>query len=157
LAILLLEDKGFSLEDFARFHPGGNIGKKLLIKVRDLMHTGDELPLIGEEAAMSEAILEMTSKKLGCVAVVDKDKHLTGIITDGDLRRQIQQKKDKLLQHKVQECMTLQPRYGHPDQLAAEALKLMEDHKITMLPIVDNKNNLVGMLHMHDLIEAGIL
>ena len=157
LAILLLKDKGFSLEDFARFHPGGNIGKKLLINVGELMHTGEELPLIGEEAEMSDAILEMTSKKLGCVAVVDKDMHLTGIITDGDLRRQIQQKQDKLLQHKVKECMTANPKHSYPEQLAAEALKLMEDHKITMLPIVDNNNYLVGMLHMHDLIEAGIL
>jgi arabinose-5-phosphate isomerase len=157
LAVLLLKDKNFSLIDFARFHPGGNIGRKLLLKVGDLMHKDDELPWIETTAPMSRVILEMTSKKLGCVAVVDEDMRLLGMITDGDLRRQIQQKEDKLLSYSALECMTPDPKRCSPDDLAVSALNLMEEFKITMLPVADPEGRVTGLLHMHDLIRAGIL
>lgn len=157
LAILLLRERNFTLADFARFHPGGNIGKKLLLKVQDLMHTGNELPRVGTGASMSEAILEMTSKKLGCTAVENDDGRLAGMITDGDLRRQIQLRKDKLLAHRAADCMTPSPKRCRAEDLAVDALRLMEDHKITMLPVVDEDDKVIGMLHMHDLIRAGIL
>lgn len=157
LAILLLKQKNFSLSDFARFHPGGNIGKKLLLRVQDLMHCGEELPLVQLDASMSSVILEMTSKKLGCTAVVDEEAQLRGMITDGDLRRQIQLKEDKLLLHTAQDCMTKDPKRCQAEDLAVSALKLMEELKITMLPVVDCDARVVGMLHMHDLIRAGIL
>lgn len=157
LAILLLRERNFTLADFARFHPGGNIGRKLLLKVQDLMHTGDELPHVGTGASMSDAILEMTSKKLGCAAVVDSDQHLVGMITDGDLRRQIQLKQENLLSHSARDCMTPSPKRCRAEDLAVDALRLMEDHKITMLPVVDEDDKVIGMLHMHDLIRAGIL
>lgn len=157
LAVVLLKAKNFSLVDFARFHPGGNIGRKLLLQVHDLMHSGEELPAVDSHTPMSEVILEMTSKKLGCAAVVDGDRHLVGMITDGDLRRQIQLKQDKLLQHTAAECMTKDPKRCLEDDLAVSTLNLMEEHKITMLPVVDASSRVIGMLHMHDLIRAGIL
>lgn len=157
LAILLLKQKQFSLTDFARFHPGGNIGRKLLLKVQDLMHGGAELPLVDLDAPMSGVILEMTSKKLGCAAVVDSAGKLAGMVTDGDLRRQIQLREDKLLQTSARDCMTPNPKRCRPEDLAAATLKLMEDHKITMLPVVDADDRVVGMLHMHDLVRAGVI
>jgi arabinose-5-phosphate isomerase len=157
LAVLLLKERNFSLVDFARFHPGGNIGRKLLLKVEDLMHSGNALPCVPKDADMSGVIMEMTSKQLGCTAVVDSGQRLIGMVTDGDLRRRIQSWKDKLLQHSAVECMTPEPKRCHPSDLAADALKLMEEHRITMLPVVDGENRVVGMLHMHDLIRAGIL
>ena len=157
LAILLLKEKNFSLADFAQLHPGGNIGKNLLLRVQDLMHAGCDLPVIGLATPMSDVILEMTTKKLGCTAVIDEDGHLRGMITDGDLRRQIQQKQDRLLKSPASECMTKDPRRCRAEDLAAAALKLMEDHKITMLPVVDDTDRVIGMLHMHDLVRAGVI
>ncbi len=157
LSILLLKEKNFSLVDFARFHPGGNIGKKLLLKIKDLMHSGSELPIVNADDSMSEVIMEMTSKKLGCTAVIDNTGCLLGMITDGDLRRQIQLKEDKLLQHTAFDCMTPNPKNCLEDELAVFALNLMEKYTITMLPVVDTESRIVGMLHMHDLIRAGII
>ena len=157
LAIALLKYKNFQLQDFARFHPGGIIGKKLLLRVNDLMHSGQELPVITENAKMSEAIMEMTSKKLGCTAVTDENGKLLGMITDGDLRRQLHLKGNALLSFTAKECMTANPKTLKPEVLAIEALNLMETYKITMLPIVDDENQPVGMLHMHDLIAAGVI
>ena len=156
-AVALLKSRNFSLNDFARFHPGGSIGKKLIVKIKDLMHQGDELPLVNQAASMKEAILMMTSGKLGCTAVVDDEHKLLGIITDGDLRRQIQAHPNSLLTRPVRECMSANPKRMHPEDLAAAALKLMEENSITMLPIVDEDNVTVGMLHMHDLIRAGVV
>lgn len=156
-AIALLKSHNFSIRDFARFHPGGVIGKKLLLKVQDLMHQGDELPLVGENATMSQAILIMTSGKLGCVAVTDVRGKLLGIITDGDLRRQLQIHPEELLKQRVKLCMTANPKSLKPNDLAVTALKFMEDHSITMLPIVDDDAIVVGMLHTHDLIRAGVV
>jgi arabinose-5-phosphate isomerase len=157
LAVALLKHRNFEEKDFALFHPGGTIGKKLLLRVSDLMHGGDSLPVVQHTQKMSEVIVEMTGKKLGCTAVVDDKGILVGMITDGDLRRQLQIKQNQILDYTASECMTTQPKHAHPDDLAVNALNLMESHKITMLPVVDNDNRPVGMLHMHDLIQAGII
>lgn len=157
LAIALLKDKHFSLTDFARFHPGGAIGKKLLLKVNDLMHSGKELPRVQTDTSMSDAILEMTTKKLGCTIVEDADGQMRGIITDGDLRRQLQKKGDALLKHVAQDCMTANPKHTLADELAVSALKYMEQHSITMLPVMDAQGKAAGILHMHDLIRAGVV
>ncbi|MDY0151544.1 MAG: KpsF/GutQ family sugar-phosphate isomerase [Candidatus Cloacimonas sp.] len=157
LAIALLRHKNFQLQDFARFHPGGTIGKKLLLRVADLMHSGETLPIVMDTASMSEAIIEMTSKKLGCTAVIDVANKLSGMITDGDLRRQLHTKGNELLSFSAGACMTTNPKHLHPDELAVYALNLMESYKITMLPVVNDLNEPVGMLHMHDLIKAGVI
>jgi len=157
LAIALLRHKNFQLNDFARFHPGGTIGKKLLLRVSDLMHKGEDLPHVSSTVGMSTAIMEMTSKKLGCTAVTNHDGKLAGMITDGDLRRQLHSKGDVLLSFTAGDCMTANPKALNPDELAIDALNLMESFKITMLPVVDDNNIPVGMLHMHDLIRAGVI
>jgi len=157
LAIALLRHKKFQLQDYARFHPGGAIGKKLLLKVSDLMHQGVELPVQSGKALMADVIVEMTSKKLGCSAIIDAKGILIGMITDGDLRRQLQDKGNSLLAYSAEECMTASPRSIKAEQLAVSALSLMEEYKITMLPVINEAGNPVGMLHMHDLIRAGIL
>ena len=156
-AIALLKGRNFSLQDFARFHPGGSIGKQLLLKVQDLMHTNEDLPRVNSDAQMDEAILSMTSGKLGCTAVTDGDGKLLGIVTDGDLRRQLQIHPQGLLQLSVTQCMTAHPKRLKPSDLALAALKLMQEHSITMLPVVDDDDKVVGMLHMHDLIRAGVV
>jgi arabinose-5-phosphate isomerase len=157
LAVALLRHKNFSLVDFARFHPGGNIGKKLLLMVSDLMHSGPALPKVLENESMSDAILEMTSKKLGCTAVVSAAGILKGMITDGDLRRQIQLRGGGILKARAAQCMTADPKRCRGSELAVNALNLMERHQITMLPVVDAEDKVIGMLHMHDLIRAGII
>jgi arabinose-5-phosphate isomerase len=157
LAVALLRHKNFEEKDFAMFHPGGAIGKKLLLRVSDVMHNGDALPVVSGKQMMPEVIMEMTGKKLGCTAVVDANGVLIGMITDGDLRRQLQIKQNQLLEYSASECMTARPKHAHPEELAVNALNLMEQFKITMLPVVDNENKPVGMLHMHDLIQAGII
>jgi arabinose-5-phosphate isomerase len=157
LAVALLKHRDFAEKDFALFHPGGTIGKKLLLRVSDLMHAGDDLPLVTSDQKMATVIMEMTSKHLGCSAVIDNKGILVGMITDGDLRRQLQQKQNRLLEFTAADCMTSAPKHAHPGELAVNALNLMESHKITMLPVVDDANHPVGMLHMHDLIQAGII
>lgn len=156
-AIALLKSRNFSLNDFARFHPGGSIGKKLILKVGDLMHQGTDLPVVDSSALMKDAILEMTTGKLGCAAVTDREGHLLGILTDGDLRRQLQLHPEGLLSLPVTDCMTAHPKRLIPGELAVSALRLMEDHSITMLPVVDADERVVGMLHMHDLVRAGVV
>ncbi|MCB5269990.1 MAG: KpsF/GutQ family sugar-phosphate isomerase [Candidatus Cloacimonetes bacterium] len=157
LAIALLKDKNFSLNDFARFHPGGAIGKRLLLKVKDLMHQDQELPRVLESASLMDSILEMSSKKLGCTIVEDADGRLMGIITDGDLRRHIQQKQQNILSYAAKDCMTANPKACLPDDLAVSALNLMEQFSITMLPVIDAQGKAAGLLHMHDLIRAGVV
>lgn len=157
LAIALLKDKEFSLNDFARFHPGGAIGKRLLLKVKDLMHKGEELPKVKGDTSMKDAILEMTSKKLGCTIVEDDDGAVLGIITDGDLRRQLQKKGNELLKFKAMDCMTQNPKHIDEEALAVKALALMEEYSITMLPVISKGGKALGILHMHDLIRAGVV
>lgn len=156
IAIALLKKKNFNKEDFAEFHPGGTIGKKLIYKIADLMHKAEGNPVILHTETLNKAIIEMTSKGLGCTNIVDKQGKLVGIITDGDLRR-ILENGIMDLNVPVKDVMVNQPKSLTADKLAVEALNLMEDNKITMLPIVDKENKPVGMLHMHDLINAGVV
>ena len=156
LAISLLAARGFSEQDFARTHPGGALGKRLLIRIADLMHSGAELPQVREQASLHEALLEMTRKGLGATAVVDEANKLIGIFTDGDLRRTLETNAD-LRGVKIAAVMTRTPRTLHADKLAAEAAQMMQQRQITCVLIVDADNCLVGALHTHDLMRAGVI
>ncbi len=155
LAIALLEAKGFTAEDFARSHPGGNLGRKLLLHVSDIMHTGDAIPIVNADAFISHALVEMSEKGLGMTAVCNDQHDLIGIFTDGDLRRVIAQTMD--VHHTViSDVMTTSFKTGRPDMLAAEILAQMQQYKINALPIV-NDQQLVGAINMHDLLRAGVV
>ncbi len=156
LAVALLKKRDFKVQDLARFHPGGTIGKKLLLKVEDLMHTGEENPLVHAWEKMKKVIITMTEKGLGCTHVVDDRGRLAGIITDGDLRR-LMTRDGNILEFSAEEAMTRNPKFTGKDSLAVDALNLMEDYKITMLPVTDSDLRPIGMLHMHDLIRAGVV
>jgi arabinose-5-phosphate isomerase len=151
LAIALLESKGFSAMDFGVFHPGGQLGAALKF-VRNVMHPGAAVPLIKRGAPMSEAIVEMSAKGFGCVAVTDDNGNLAGVITDGDLRRHM---RADLLQAPVDEVMTASPKVVRPDQLVSEALQLLNSSKITALVVVE-AGRPVGIVHFHDLLRAGV-
>jgi len=151
LAIALLENRGFTAMDFRVFHPRGQLGAALKL-VRDVMHPGDAVPLIRRGAPMSEAIVEMSAKGLGCVAVTDGNGKLAGVITDGDLRRHM---RGDLLQASVDEIMTTSPKIVRPDQLVAEALEILNSSKITALIVVESGRP-VGVVHFHDLLRAGV-
>ncbi len=151
LAMALLETRGFTALDFGVFHPGGKLGAALKF-VRDVMHPGDAVPLIKRGAPMSEAIVEMSAKGFGCVAVTDKDGKLAGVITDGDLRRHM---RADLLQASVDAVMTASPKTIRPDQLASEALQILNSSKITALMVVESGRP-VGIVHFHDLLRAGL-
>ena len=152
LAIALLERKGFSSADFQLFHPGGRLGRRLL-RVGDIMHSGKAVPLVRPDAPMSEAILEMTAKSFGCVGVTGGDERLIGVVTDGDLRRHMN---DRLLARRVGEIMHPDPRTITAAHLAAEALGLMNRFAITSLFVVDDTQRPTGFLHMHDCLRAGV-
>lgn len=156
LAVALLRKRNFQVNDFAKFHPGGTIGKKLLLKVKDLMHSGKTNPMVNESVSMDQVIVEMTTKGLGCTNVIDQFGKLIGIVTDGDLRRMLAKGGD-VLKLNVTEAMTKDPRTVMSSVLAVEALNIMECLKITMLPVVNDNHEPVGMLHMHDLIDAGVV
>ena len=151
LAVALLERRGFGAREFSVLHPGGKLGKKL-VRVEDLMHRGDALPLVGLEAPMSDVLLEMTTKRLGCVGVLNGRGGLTGIITDGDLRRHM---KDALLERRAAEIMTAAPKTIHAQALAVEAIRVMNECTITVLFVVEGARP-VGALHMHDCLRAGV-
>ncbi len=151
LAVALIERKGFSTDDFRILHPGGKLGRKLL-KVSDLMHTGDALPVLGEGVAMAEALVVMTQKSFGCVGVVGAEGRLAGIITDGDLRRHMS---PKLLEQPTKAVMTRNPKTIQPGALASEAVHVMNAIKITTLFVVEDGRP-VGILHIHDCLRAGI-
>ncbi|MDP8219998.1 MAG: KpsF/GutQ family sugar-phosphate isomerase [Candidatus Stygibacter frigidus] len=156
LAVALLRKRNFNEEDFARFHPGGTIGRKLLLKTADLMHQGEDVPIVDSQAGLDKVVLEMTSKKLGCTCVIDDKGRLCGIVTDGDLRRLIS-KGVKELKQIAAEFMTPSPATISSEKLAVDALYLMEEKKITVLPVVDGSLVPVGIIHMHDLIQAGVV
>ncbi len=156
LAVVLLEARGFSAEDFALTHPGGSLGRRLLVRVRDLMHTGERLPRVTLAASTKEALLEMTEKGLGMTAVVDETERVTGVFTDGDLRRALEKKLD-ILTIGVDQVMTPDPKTIGPDQLAAEAVAKMETLRINGLLVVNEFGQLVGALNMHDLLQAGVV
>lgn len=156
LAIALLETRGFTAEDFALSHPGGNLGRRLLLRVSDIMHIGDAIPKVNEQALLRDALIEMSNKSLGMTAVVDNEGKLTGIFTDGDLRRVLAQEVN-ILTAPLRDHMTRHCKTGHAEMLAAEALQMMQQYKINGLLITDNDNNLTGALNMHDLLRAGVV
>ncbi len=156
LAIALLDARGFTQEDFARTHPGGSLGRKLLVHVRDVMHEGEKLPVVGESASLKDALLEMTRKGLGMTAIVDGAGRLTGIFTDGDLRRTLEKSVDVHMA-KIADLMTRNPKSIGPDRLAVEAVERMQELKINGLLVVDAGQKPVGALNMHDLLKAGVV
>ncbi|MDO6823256.1 KpsF/GutQ family sugar-phosphate isomerase [Marinobacter sp. 1_MG-2023] len=156
LAVALLEARGFSAEDFAISHPGGSLGRKLLLRVSDIMHTGDRIPVVGEDTTLSGALLEISRKGLGMTTVVNSAGSMTGIFTDGDLRRTLDKSID-VHTTPMRDVMTRNGRAIQPDQLAAEALNVMEGLKINALPVVDENGALVGAINMHDLLRAGVI
>jgi len=156
LAVALLESRGFTEEDFARSHPGGALGRRLLLLIDDLMHTGDAIPRVSINTPLTEALVEMSRKGLGMTAIVDAQGKLAGVFTDGDLRRTIDHKVD-LHDAVVRDVMTAGGKSVHPGMLAAEALQIMDSTKINALPVVNDDNELVGALNMHDLLRAGVV
>lgn len=156
LAVSLLETKGFTRDDFALSHPGGSLGKRLLLKVSDVMHAGKSVPAVDGNALVSEALLEMTDKKLGMTAVVDSNSQVLGIFTDGDLRRMLEKGLD-VRTTLIEQVMTSTCATISADLLAAEAMQIMEVRKINALLVVDAQQRLQGALNMHDLLRAGIV
>ena len=156
LAVALLEKRGFKEQDFAQFHPGGSLGRRLLVKVRDLMHKGQEVPQVKEAVLASEAILEMSAKKLGMTTVVDRAGALLGIITDGDLRRFLQEGGD-FSKITAGALASRHPKMIGPDELAAKAVEMMERYAITTLVVVNSAKGIVGVVHLHDLLKHGIV
>ena len=158
LAVALLEQRGFKEEDFALFHPGGALGKKLLLRVEDLMHRDEDIPLVSPEILLRDALFEITSKKLGVTGVVDDKGQLVGVFTDGDLRR-IMEKGLESLQLPIAEVMTTSPKRILRRNLAAKALQIMEKHSITSLFVFDDDESSVpvGIVHLHDLLKAGVV
>jgi arabinose-5-phosphate isomerase len=158
LAVALMGKRDFKKEDFAILHPGGVLGKKLLLKVEDLMHVGKAFPMVSEKALMKDAVFEITSKRLGVTAVCNTEGHLVGVITDGDLRRAIEKFSD-LFNRKASEVMTRNPKWIEKDALAAKAVQRMEEYSITSLFVFDKAGDKVpvGIIHLHDLLKAGVV
>jgi arabinose-5-phosphate isomerase len=154
LAVSLIDKRSFQVKDFHRIHPGGSLGDRLMVRIKDVMLKGKYIPIVNEEQSLSEAIEEMTNKDIGLTLIADQNGVLTGIITDGDLRRLIQNK-DNFLKRPVKDVMTLDPKTISEDKLAGYALEEMERHKITALAIVDEDNNIKGIVHLHDLLGKG--
>ncbi|MEH6468313.1 MAG: KpsF/GutQ family sugar-phosphate isomerase [Porticoccus sp.] len=156
LAIALLEARGFTAEDFAFSHPGGALGRKLLLKVEDIMHSGDELPQVDIDAPLRNALLEMTTKGFGMTTVVNDAGELQGVFTDGDLRRAVDNNID-INNTPMSELIKSGCMAVHRDLLAAEALKIIEDHKISALVVEDSNHHPIGVLHMHDILRSGVM
>ena len=156
MAITLLEKRGFKEEDFACFHPGGSLGKKLLLRVEDVMHSGADVPVVKADTSMREALFEITSKKMGITTVVDGEGKLVGVITDGDLRRYLE-KSDDLFSKSAGELAHGNPKMISRDALAAEAVAIMEKYSITSLLSVDGEGRPEGIIHLHDLLKAGVV
>jgi len=156
LAVSLLETRGFTRDDFALSHPGGSLGKRLLLRVEDMMHRGDEVPVVADDVLVSRALLEMTEKKLGMTAVVDADRKVVGVFTDGDLRRMLEKNLDVHITQ-VAQVMSRPGTVIDAGMLAAEAMRIMETKKINALLVVDHERVLQGALNTHDLLRAGIV
>jgi arabinose-5-phosphate isomerase len=160
LAVALLDKKGFKEEDFACYHPGGSLGKRLLLHVRDVMHTGNAIPTVSEETRIKDAIYEISSKKMGITAVIDGQGRLVGVISDGDLRRWMERTEksgENLLAKKAADVMTKNPKVISKDALAAEAMAIMENSSITCLLSLDQQSRPEGVVHLHDLLKAGVV
>ena len=156
LAMALLDAKGFGEEDFARSHPGGSLGRRLLTHVRDIMHSDKGIPAVAEQATLSDAVLEISRKGLGMTAIVDASNHVLGIYTDGDLRRTLEKRLD-FSTTAISSVMSRNPRCITPDALAVEAVSMMEERNISQMLVVDADNKLVGALNMHDLLRAKVI
>jgi arabinose-5-phosphate isomerase len=158
LAVTLMEKKGFQEKDFALLHPGGTLGKRLLLKVEDLMHVGEAFPMVSEKTLMKDVIFEITSKRLGVTGVWNGEGHLVGVITDGDLRRALEKFND-LLKQEASEVMTKNPKWIEKDALAAKAVQRMEEYSITSLFVFNNSGDKVpvGIIHLHDLLKVGVV
>jgi arabinose-5-phosphate isomerase len=157
VAVALLMKRGLAEKDFAFFHPGGSIGKKFFIKVRDLMHTGDRLPTVSLDTPMSKAVIEMSSKRLGHTIVLDKNGRISGIMTDGDVRRGLEKWGGKLFDLTAKEIMTKNPKTISSEELAAKALAVMEGSSITALIVSDEEGFPTGVIHLHDILKQGIV
>ncbi|MDQ3038810.1 MAG: KpsF/GutQ family sugar-phosphate isomerase [Pseudomonadota bacterium] len=157
LAVALLEARGFTADDFARSHPAGALGRRLLLHITDVMHAGDDVPRIGPEASISEALAEMSRKRLGMTSVVDAEGRLLGLYTDGDLRRSLDDANVDMRTTAIAAVMTRSPRTIEAGALAVEAAKLMETHKINALLVVDGEQRVVGALNIHDLLRARVV
>jgi arabinose-5-phosphate isomerase len=156
LAVALLNARGFTADDFALSHPGGSLGKRLLLRLSDIMHTGERLPIVNTQAKIKDALVEMSLKGLGMTAVIDDNNQLKGLFTDGDLRRILDERID-IHQDIIETVMINTPTVAHQDMLAAEGLKIMEDKKINGLIIVNDNNNPIGAMNMHDLLKSGLI
>ncbi len=156
LAVALLNARGFTADDFALSHPGGSLGKRLLLRLADIMHKGERLPTVSTNAKIKDALVEMSLKGLGMTAIVDDNNQLMGLFTDGDLRR-ILDAQINIHQDSITSVMTKNPYVAQQDMLAAEALKIMEDKKINGLIIVNDNNQPIGAMNMHDLLKSGVL
>ncbi len=156
LAVALLDARGFTSSDFARSHPGGRLGRRLLLHIADIMHTGERIPCNHAHDPLPEALVEMSSKALGMTVIVNAEQHVLGVFTDGDLRRTFERHQYVHTLH-VGELMTTPCQTVSPDLLAAEAVALMETHKILALPVVDSEQKLIGAFNMHDLFKAGVV
>jgi arabinose-5-phosphate isomerase len=155
LAVVLLKEKGFKEDDFAARHPGGTLGRRLLLRVEDLMFRGEQLPLVRQETLVKDALFEITSKRLGVTGVTDADGKLVGIITDGDLRRGLE-RRGQILDLKARELMTRNPKTIPANTMATEAVSVMERYSITSLFVLDHGKQPLGVVHLHDLVKAGI-
>ncbi len=157
LAMALLDKRGFKEQDFAVLHPGGSLGKKLLTQVDDLMHSGSNIPTINKDAPLKDVIMEISSKKLGMAIVVDQDDKVLGIITDGDLRRLMEKKEKDIFKTTAEEMMSTNPKTIEKNALAARALQIMEKHSITSLIITNGSKGPTGIIHLHDILKAGVV
>ena len=157
LAVALLEARGFTADDFARSHPAGALGRRLLLHITDVMHVGDDVPKVAPDASISEALVEMSRKRLGMTAVVDADDRLLGLYTDGDLRRSLDDAQVDLRATRIEAVMTRTPRTIDADALAVEAAQLMEAHQINALLVTSGDGRLVGALNIHDLLRARVV
>lgn len=157
IAVAILIKRGFKEEDFACYHPSGTLGKKLLTTVKDLMHTGQDLPLISMSTSLTEALIEISSKRLGMTIVADNDKRILGIITDGDIRRGVEKWGKSFFDMDIQDVMSGNPKLITQDELATKALSIMEQYSITSLLITDEKKRAIGVIHLHDILKKGIV
>ena len=157
LAVALLEARGFTADDFARSHPAGALGRRLLLHITDVMHVGDDVPKVAPDASISEALMEMSRKRLGMTAVVDGDDRLLGLYTDGDLRRSLDDARVDVRATRIEAVMTRAPKTIGADALAVEAAQLMEAHQINALLVTDGRDRLVGALNIHDLLRARVV
>ena len=155
LSVALLEKRNFTVEDFAFLHPGGSLGKRLSLKIKEIMIAGDGVPIVNQDTLLKDVIFEMTSKRLGTTSVVDDKNVLIGIITDGDLRRLLE-KSVEINDLKAKDIMTKNPKHLEPEYLASFALQQMENYNITTLIIINEKKNPIGIVHLHDLIKLGL-